>query len=636
MNEIARKPPVGHPIGAYVPMVDGPEKVSGRARYTADFLAPQMLAGRIYRSPYAHAEIIEVDTSAAAKLPGVIAVVTGADCDKTFGVLPIARSEHPLARDKVRYKGEPVAAVAAVDEATAEAAVRLISMKVRELPAYYTASAALAPDAVPLHAKKPGNLERDVLFELGNVADGFARSGAGARSDLQLRRGVPEPDGDARRGRRLRRRARPPHGACLHPGSLLRAPDAGPDSRHGHVEDPGDQAVRRRGLRLPHGVPQRRADRGAAGAQGRRRRAHHDDARGDLHHPPRPAGDGHPPQDRAARGRAHHGGGMRMHPAGRRALGLRRGDDPLFGLDALRHLRPQERQVHRQARAHQHAAVRGVPRPRHGRRALRLREPARPDGGRDGPRSAQPAPGQFPERADLHRQRPDGEQLRAARVHRLGGEGERLEGAQGQARPSRRRQAQGAGLCLLALHLRRLQARQLDRRAACHRQAQARFRRLDRRADGGCRDRPGLLHRAGADGGGDHGPRHFPRAHRLGRQRRGAQGQRLLFLARHLHRRQCGHRRGQQAQGPADRSRGAQARGRARRHRVPGRGLPRRRAGQGLELRGGGGRGAEGRAAPSLSPAPTRPSPNRTAARSTAARPSAAPWGTATPRRWWR
>jgi 4-hydroxybenzoyl-CoA reductase subunit alpha len=172
MNEIA---PI-HPIGGYVPMVDGPDKVSGRAKYTADFIHPEMLAGRIYRSPYAHAEILEVDVSEAAKLPGVITVVTGADCDKAFGVLPIARTEHPLARDKVRYKGEPVAAVAALDEAIAEQAVRLIRMKVRELPAYYTAQAALASDAVPLHAKKPGNTERDVLFELGNVADGFAQA----------------------------------------------------------------------------------------------------------------------------------------------------------------------------------------------------------------------------------------------------------------------------------------------------------------------------------------------------------------------------------------------------------------------------------------------------------------------------
>src|SRR4029453_10219516 len=120
MNEIVP----AHNIGDYVPMVDGPEKVSGRAKYTADLaVEPGTLAGRIYRSPYAHAEIIDVDVSEALKLPGVKAIVTGADCDKTFGVLPIARSEHPLAREKVRYRGEPVAAGAAVGDATAKGAL---------------------------------------------------------------------------------------------------------------------------------------------------------------------------------------------------------------------------------------------------------------------------------------------------------------------------------------------------------------------------------------------------------------------------------------------------------------------------------------------------------------------------------
>src|SRR5262245_29202662 len=159
-------------VGAYVPMVDGPEKVSGRARYTADFIAPGMLTSRIYRSPHAHAEIEEIDVSEAAKVPGVIAIITGADCDKPFGVLPIARNEYPLARDRVRYKGEPVAAVAAVDEATADKAVRLIRMRVKALPAYFTAADALATDAVELHETKPGNIERDVHFELGNVGEG--------------------------------------------------------------------------------------------------------------------------------------------------------------------------------------------------------------------------------------------------------------------------------------------------------------------------------------------------------------------------------------------------------------------------------------------------------------------------------
>ena len=170
------RPLPAHNIGNYVPMIDGPDKVSGRAKYTADILALGQLSGRIYRSPYAHAEIIEVDVSQARELPGVRAIVTGADCDKTFGVLPIARSEHPLARDKVRYRGEPVAAVAAVDDATAREAIRRIKLKVRELPAYFTAKDALVPGAMRLHGKKPNNIERDVLFELGSTMDGFAQA----------------------------------------------------------------------------------------------------------------------------------------------------------------------------------------------------------------------------------------------------------------------------------------------------------------------------------------------------------------------------------------------------------------------------------------------------------------------------
>ena len=140
------------------------------------------------------------------RLPGVLAIVTGADCDKTFGVLPIARSEHPLARDKVRYKGEPVAAVAAIDEATAEKAIRLITHEgARAAGLFHGAARRMAPDAVPLHEKKPGNLERDVHVRARQRRRRLRRGRAGARGHLQLRRGVPEPDGDARRGRRLRR-----------------------------------------------------------------------------------------------------------------------------------------------------------------------------------------------------------------------------------------------------------------------------------------------------------------------------------------------------------------------------------------------------------------------------------------------
>jgi 4-hydroxybenzoyl-CoA reductase subunit alpha len=170
MNEIAP----AHNIGDFVPLVDGPEKVSGRAKYTADFIMPGMLAGRIFRSPYSHAAILDVDVSEALKLPGVKAIVTGADCDKGFGVLPIARTEHPLARERVRYCGEPVAAVAAIDDATAKEAIRRIRLTVRELPAYHTARAAMAPDAIELHKHRPKNIERDVFFELGDVEVAFA------------------------------------------------------------------------------------------------------------------------------------------------------------------------------------------------------------------------------------------------------------------------------------------------------------------------------------------------------------------------------------------------------------------------------------------------------------------------------
>jgi len=173
MNEIKAPAPV-HSIGVRMPMVDGPEKVTGRAMYAADFLSPDALVGRILRSPVAHARIVRVETAEAEKLPGVKAVVTGRDCERPFGVLPIAQNEYPLARERVRYRGEPVAAVAAVDVDTAQRALDLIKIEYEELPAYFTAAEARAADAVLLHEERAGNIERDVVFELGDVEAGFA------------------------------------------------------------------------------------------------------------------------------------------------------------------------------------------------------------------------------------------------------------------------------------------------------------------------------------------------------------------------------------------------------------------------------------------------------------------------------
>lgn len=159
---------------AGVALVDGVEKVSGRAHYTADLDHRGALVGRILRSPVSHGEIIRVDVRKALALDGVVAIVTGDDCAITYGVLPIAMNEYPLARDRVRYRGEPIAAVAAVDADTAERALGLIEFEIRQLPAYYDAASARAPDACLLHDNKPGNLERDVHHEFGDVSAGFA------------------------------------------------------------------------------------------------------------------------------------------------------------------------------------------------------------------------------------------------------------------------------------------------------------------------------------------------------------------------------------------------------------------------------------------------------------------------------
>ena len=169
--------PATRPVGAVgqrTPLIDGVDKVTGRARYTADLPLGPALVGRILRSPVAHGLIRGIDTTAARALPGVRAVITGADFAAPYGVIPIAQNEWPLARDKVRYRGEPLAAVAAVDEATAEAALRAIVIDIEPLPAYFSADDARADDAVLLHDNKGGNIERRVEQEFGDVDAGMA------------------------------------------------------------------------------------------------------------------------------------------------------------------------------------------------------------------------------------------------------------------------------------------------------------------------------------------------------------------------------------------------------------------------------------------------------------------------------
>lgn len=172
MNAPVKRSTAGQPV----PLIDGIEKVTGKAIYTADMDGPDCLVGRILRSPVSHGRILKLDVSEALKLDGVVAIVTGDDCALTYGVIPIAMNEYPMARDKVRYRGEPVAAVAAVDARTADRALDLIRLDIEKLGACFTATEARAADAPQLHDNKPGNLEREVHHVFGDVDAGFAEA----------------------------------------------------------------------------------------------------------------------------------------------------------------------------------------------------------------------------------------------------------------------------------------------------------------------------------------------------------------------------------------------------------------------------------------------------------------------------
>jgi len=144
---------VGHPV----PRIDGGEKVTGRARYVTDLAMPGMAHAKVLRSPYAHARLGRVDASRARAYPGVLAVLTGSDltrqCDPYYG--PAFRDRPLLAMDVARYEGDPVAAVVAVDEATAAEALELIDVDYTPLPAVITLEDALAPGAALVHTGQP-------------------------------------------------------------------------------------------------------------------------------------------------------------------------------------------------------------------------------------------------------------------------------------------------------------------------------------------------------------------------------------------------------------------------------------------------------------------------------------------------
>jgi 4-hydroxybenzoyl-CoA reductase alpha subunit len=166
-------------IGQRVRRVDGPDKVTGSAKYTFDMVLPNMLYGKILRSPYPHAKILNIDTSMAEKLIGVKAVVTGKDTPgRKQGIwrrFPELCDEEILCREKVRYIGDAVAAVAAIDEDTAEEALDLIEVEYEPLPAVFDPLEAIKEDAPQIHDGVELNMNVTRHIEWGDVDEAFKK-----------------------------------------------------------------------------------------------------------------------------------------------------------------------------------------------------------------------------------------------------------------------------------------------------------------------------------------------------------------------------------------------------------------------------------------------------------------------------
>jgi 4-hydroxybenzoyl-CoA reductase alpha subunit len=154
-----------------------PEKATGKARYTADIVLPNMLYGAVLHSPHAHARIRSIDTSKARKLKGVKTVLTGKDVSPIkFGHSPARFDETALAIDKVNHVGDEIAAVAAVDEQTAKEAIKLIEVEYEQLPVLLDPFDAFAEDAPLIHPEYPLNICQEVHNSIGDVEQGFANS----------------------------------------------------------------------------------------------------------------------------------------------------------------------------------------------------------------------------------------------------------------------------------------------------------------------------------------------------------------------------------------------------------------------------------------------------------------------------
>src|SRR5438270_3292211 len=163
-------------IGKSVAFVDSAGKVTGAGKYTDDLTLPGMLVGKILHSPHPHARIHRIDASRAEALPRVAAVVVGADAPNRYGILPVGHDETALAVDKVRYVGDNVACVVAIDEATAEKALELVDVQYEVLPAYFDPEESMQAERDLIHDHKTHNIEKDYHHVFGDPDKAFAEA----------------------------------------------------------------------------------------------------------------------------------------------------------------------------------------------------------------------------------------------------------------------------------------------------------------------------------------------------------------------------------------------------------------------------------------------------------------------------
>lgn len=201
-------------IGTKVTRLDAKSKVTGKAMYVDDVMLPNMLYGKILRSPHPHARILNIDTSRAEQLLGVKAILTGRNVPKVYMVGIDVKDEPFLAWDgKVRFVGQEVAAVAATEEAIAEEALELIKLDYEELPAVLNVDDAIRPNAPQIHdevlelkedpdkygpMKVKNNIGWEVAYERGNVEQGFKEADVVIEDEFMYKNVVAaymEPDG---------------------------------------------------------------------------------------------------------------------------------------------------------------------------------------------------------------------------------------------------------------------------------------------------------------------------------------------------------------------------------------------------------------------------------------------------------